>query len=54
MQSPSLGKTPPHAQCIHTKGDRRIGRPGIPIALILKMQVVWDVAPCCTVHTTEE
>jgi len=50
MQSPSLGKTTPHAQCIHTKGDGRIERPNILIALMLKIQIVWDVAPCWTVE----
>jgi hypothetical protein len=44
--SPCLDKTTPHPPCIHTKGDRRNERPDILIALMLKIQVLWDVAPC--------
>jgi hypothetical protein len=39
-------QTTAHAQCIHTKGDRRIERPDILTVLMLEIQVVWDVVPC--------
>ena len=45
-KAPALAKQH-HTHIAYTqKGDRRTERPDVLIAVVLKIQVFWDVAPC--------